>query len=290
MKFLEHILASLLATALALAIAGYIFSSTLGSAVFWQQAADQSRFYDNLSTALPGLMAANGDTPGDTKAALATVLTPSYLKSVIGGLIPGLVDHYAHAAPAPVINLSSLAPRLQTAGFPVSPDLAAQLASPQTVSAGASDGNIVDAVGQARRYGWIPAVVSLVLVALIAVVMRRRRWVTLLRAAIWTAVYTAATGGLLLLLPILVTSTMANSPAHLLAPAIVGYVGVIVQKIAQQFFIAAGVVALLGVVLAVVHGLDAIKARFARPAKTLPPVPPIPSNPAAFNNQPPAAS
>ncbi len=268
MKFLEHVLASLLTFALSTAILGFILGSTLGNAKFLETAATKADLYTQLAATIPDVAASGSETPADTKTALHSVLTATFLQQQTEMLLPQLVDHYGKGGPAPQIDLSDLVTRLQAAGYPMTPDMAASLGSPQTVTAGPADARLTNLASLAARYGWVAPAASLALILLIVAVMRERRWSTLIRAAAWAAVTLAVSGGLLLLVPSLATSGLGGSALKPLLPAVTSLLRAITDALARDLFIAAGVVAAIAVALGLIHGFGRIKAKFTRAPKT----------------------
>src|SRR4051812_276490 len=109
MKFLGHVLALLLATALSLTVSSWIFEQTLWSAPYIERQADQTKLYENLSTGLPAAFAAAGP---ETAQTTQPPLNPTVLKGQFDNLLPQFIDHLHKSGPAPTLDLAALAAAL----------------------------------------------------------------------------------------------------------------------------------------------------------------------------------
>jgi hypothetical protein len=269
-KFLGHILVSLLVAALSSAIFALVLGHTLGSATFLQSAAGKTQLYDQLATTLPATIAGTTATPDQTKSALSTVLNATYIRQQTEALLPQLEKYYTAGGPIPLIDLSDLQTRLTEAGYPVPPELSATLSTPQTITAGPADNQLTTLIRQSQNLQWIAPLVALVLIALIVVLMRERRWITLLQAAAWTTVTLALSAGLLWLIPSFIASSLGASTLKPLEPAIVSFVRSIGNAMARELLWAAAGLAVAALILGIVHGFTKIKSQFVQSSKSTP--------------------
>jgi len=88
MKFLGHLLALLLSTALCITVTLWTLGHTLGSATYLEHQADQSKLYDQLRTQIPDS-------------------NPVLVQDQVHTLLPQYVDYLLKGSPAPVADFGS---------------------------------------------------------------------------------------------------------------------------------------------------------------------------------------
>lgn len=88
MKFLGHLLALLLSTALCITVTLWTLGHTLGSATYLEHQADQSKLYDQLRTQIP-----DSD--------------PTLIRDQLHTILPQFIDHLLKGSPAPVADFGS---------------------------------------------------------------------------------------------------------------------------------------------------------------------------------------
>ena len=230
MKFLQHILASLVSLALSTVILLSVMSLTIGTATFWLDAARKSNLYQSLAQAVPGT-------------------TAPAIQAMIEPVVPPLIDHFANGGPAPVLNVAAVTPAGQPAPDPI------------TIT-GAHDAAVITAVSALRRAWWWAVGSAVGLIAVIIVVMKDRRWATLTRAGMWCMVSTLVSGLLCMLVPNLAGFLLGSPELAAVRPALQEYCRVIGLGIGTYLLMAAGGLLAAVVVLALTGQTLKLRAKF----------------------------
>ncbi len=88
MKFLGHLLALLLSTALCITVTLWTLGHTLGSATYLEHQAGQAKFYDQLHAQIPAV-------------------DPAAIQVQVHTILPQLIGHLLKGTPNPVVDLGS---------------------------------------------------------------------------------------------------------------------------------------------------------------------------------------
>jgi len=262
MKFIGHVLAFLLATVLALSVSSWVLDHTLWNAKYVESRAEQAGLYPSLATALPKAFAAADPEAG---ASGLTNLNPSLIKDQATTLLPAFIEHLHNAGPAPTLDLAALA---KAFGQP-----APEGATTQTITLGDADARITGLSQNLHTAGQYAPLGALALILLIAGVMRTRRFPTLARAAIETAVALGFAAGLFWLLPSFILQALNKPTLTPIRDAVSPFASALCHGIASQFGIAALVFVAAALALWFVHGATRLKAKFTREPKA-PKMPP----------------
>ena len=256
MKFVGHMLALLLATALSLGVSNFVLSQTIWSAPYLEKAADTTQLYDHLATGVPAAFAAA--SPGETGNKLP-ILDPALIKTQITNLLPQFIDHLHNGGPVPSVDLVALA----AATGQVPPQGAATV----PVSLGSADPQVVEFNHQLRPYGDFALLGALALALLIITVMRERRLPTLARAAFETAGAMAISAGLAWFVPSLLMQALSKPEMVPIRDAVAPFLTAVGQGIALWFGIAAAAMLALGIILVAIRSAGRLKARFTKSPK-----------------------
>jgi hypothetical protein len=262
MKFIGHVLAFMLASALSLAVSSLIFEQTLWNATYLQRQATDTKLYASLSEELPKAFAAAD--PELAKAGLPP-LDPVFIETQLGTLLPQLIDHVHRGGPAPTVDMAAL---YQALGLPVPDDAGVQI-----VDLGPADKNIIAISQNLRTAGQFSPLAIIVFALLIIVVMRHHRFPTLARAGLETAVAMGLIAGVLWLAPNFLVQSMSSPTLAPARDAIGPFLEAVCHGIAVWFGIAALVFIGLAVALWFTHHALALKARFKSKPKATTPTP-----------------
>ncbi|GEM_PF-2209775 len=88
MKFLGHLLALLLSTALSITVTLWTLGHTLGSATYLEHQADQVKLYDQIHAQVPAV-------------------DPALVQTQVNAILPQFIDHLLKGAPTPVADFGS---------------------------------------------------------------------------------------------------------------------------------------------------------------------------------------
>ncbi len=256
MKFLGHVLALLLATVLSLSISSWILEQTLWSAPYLERQADQTGLYDKLATGLPAAFAA---ADPETAQSAQPALDPNVLKGQLENLLPQFIDHLHRSGPAPTVDLAALA---AATGQPA-PDGPAV----QRLDLGSADPKLTEAGAKLRLAGQFAPLVAIIVIVLIILVMRERRFPTLIRGFFETMVALLISAGLIWIVPLLLANALGKPTLIPIRTAITPFIESVAHAIAIEFAAAAAIMLAAGIILWAVHGGARLKAKFTPKSK-----------------------
>ncbi len=247
MKLLHKLLSSVVILAITATVSAYILTSTLLNARYLESKAETSGVYDSVSQALPHSLV-RGETPEALVArqALADTISSTYVKTKLNPLIESLQAHYSADAPAPSLDLSDLSAEVNRQGFQVPPD--SPLDKPITIP---------EAKGAKTLFSWLnfikvaAPVIGLLLLTLLMLI--NKGWDRFKVGA--KICFGAAFSEMLVfilfkftpsLLDSFLKSTAKENP---LIPVLISFFKSVLAGVANNFGIAAVLLAVLGVVI-----------------------------------------
>jgi hypothetical protein len=232
-KLIERLLAHLLSLAIGLSIVLGVLANTLGTAEFWNNAADKSRLYAGLATAVPGGNAA-------------------YFRDMIQPIPHQLIAHYRTGGPIPTIKIA-----------PTSLDQAAAIAVPPVPILNAEADA---AISRVLHYGtivfWGALVTAVVLAVIIALTMRGRRLNIYIRAFGWCTVSTAMSAVALFFLPMLGGLFLGSPELAPVQTVLTNYLSEIGAQLGFPLAIIAGGLLAITVGLMVTRGYLKVHGKF----------------------------
>ncbi len=265
LKWLSHLLSSLLVASLCALIISTVLSQTLMSSHYLEGQLTKADAYNRLSVALSAQVVQQSDAAANPLVATAVskILTPDVLKQKINTAIDQLSLYYQGKGPAPSVDLSEFAPQVQAAGVPLPADN--QLFQPIKLVPDSGTNKTVAYPGKSFAGAHAAALLSTIMLTLLlaAVSWQRRRYGALPGVAITVGVFV---GALALILRSSVgaldhyikfsTSSNAFAPlAHDLAKNIT-------MDIGNRF----GIIALICLVVGIIAGVIAGRLRPRIPA------------------------
>ena len=144
------------------------------------------------------------------------------------------------------------------------------MAHPQPLTAGSADPSLTKAAQTTRVLDWAAPLGALVLLVLIFFMSGSARYIILATVGYMGAVLAAIYAGLVWLAPSFVTAIIGDSMAKPLAPGLTAYVKAVAGDMSMQLLIGAGLLLAAAIVLTVVHGIAAVKAKFTKPGQSVP--------------------
>jgi hypothetical protein len=269
-QWLARLCGAILTLALVASVASWEYNRTAFNADYLKQKAEQSHLADQLAAGLPEVLAASSGTPIQTQAALKQALTSQYIQQQLDLILPKLEQYYAEGGQLPQLDWSGLENQIAAAGLPVPPALASTLEQPRTVTAGKLDAPLTGAVHLSKQLQAIAPIVAAVMVGLVLLLARHRRWTTLAGATFVAALGNLVLAGVAYLPPRLISSALSSSVAKPLEPAITGFAEAVTRDQVNVFLWAAGIMAVIAIVFYLVHIALKARHRFAKPAPPKP--------------------
>ncbi|MEJ0072907.1 MAG: hypothetical protein WDN27_02350 [Candidatus Saccharibacteria bacterium] len=173
LKWLSHTLSVLLFVSLSGLISLFIVSHTLLNAHYIEGQLQADQAYSKLSVAISAELAKDaGTTDPQVTAALQNIVTPTVLQQKINSTLDQLQAFYLGNGPAPQIDVSDLVAQAQAAGVPVPAN--SNLSKPITLGPPNQNKGLGRSVDGVRLKSLL--ISGLLLVALLAVCWKRRRY------------------------------------------------------------------------------------------------------------------
>jgi hypothetical protein len=232
-----------------------------------ERQASETKLYSKLAAGLPEDIASTTSNPEQTRTLLSSALDANFLETQFGSVVPQLVNHYRTGAPAPTLDLTEFDRELKQAGVVVPPDVQKQLSTPQTLGSSQADKTFQQTAQATRILDWAAPLAALVLIVLIFFIAGHARFAVLSTVGYIGALLTGFAGILVLFIPGLVPTIIGDSFAKPLAGGLLDYAKAVAGDMANQLFVGAGILLVVGIILSVIHVLLRVKH------KVLPPKP-----------------
>jgi hypothetical protein len=263
MRWLNRLLAGVLALALTATALVWVTSHTLWSATYLEHSATSTHLSSELATALPEI-ATQYVPAGPARTALASIITPGYVAGELTHLIPDFIAANRTNAPAPMLNLTSLNEQLVALGVPVPTTLMTVLSTPQPLIPDNIAHPIKTAGQLTGQLAWLAPLVALGALILILFVAGRRRLLAISGALISAAGLTALAALALQLPPYVMNAALTSSAARPVAPALNHFASAIAKDQLHQLLVLALALLIAAVGLAVLHYVLALVTHMTR--------------------------
>lgn len=233
MKWLGRLLGGVLAVSLMATAVAWVSNATVWNTDYVLKTVADHGFYDKVAEALPPVLIGPTAT-GDQRYLLSQLISPGLVRHHLEGAIAGLGRYYREGGEAPRLDFSDVKQQFDALHLTPPPLVATLINAPVTLSNPA-----VDAVGQgaSRKTAqllWLGPTAAGVLVIIIAVISRRRRWSVLAAAAVGATALTAVASGVSLLIPGLATLSLSTSVWAQLAPSIKSMGEIMARDVSQR--------------------------------------------------------
>jgi len=182
LSLLSKLIAAILVSAITGAIFAVVFNNTVLNSHYLEGQLQTTNSYDALSVALTNDLSKQMGASGNPQvtAELQKILTPAVLKQNINTALNEFQEYAQGKGPAPVINLSSLASQLQTAGIPLTQNN--ELSQPITLGS-SNPSTTSTSQGLSRTFDHVrlgSIILSILLtIVLLVVSWERHRWAAL---------------------------------------------------------------------------------------------------------------
>jgi hypothetical protein len=253
MQWLSKLLGLLLAIAAALTVQAWVLNQTIWNSPYVLDQMHNAKLATQLSTVLPEVAVQVTGESEETRLAMKEVLTPNYIQSQLDALTPQMIAYLRGTGEQPVLDLRELEARITNAGLPIPPKLESTIQNPTNVSAGNFDSILKTASSKGNQVLWLGPLVCVVLIGIIFVIMRHRRWSTLAGSFALSAVFLGILGALAYSPPQLISSALDTSAAKLLTPIVKPLADHIAQDQARALWMAAIASLGIAIILAIVH-------------------------------------
>lgn len=232
MKWLSRLFAGLLAVSLMVTAVAWASNATVGNSDYVLKTASDHGFYKSIADALPPVLI-GPDATGDQRYLLSQLISPGLVRHHLEGAIAGLGRYYREGGEPPRLDFSDVKQQFDALHLTPPPLVATLIEAPVTLSNPAVDTVAQAAARKTAQLLWLGPVAAGVLIVIISIIARRRRWSVLAGAAVSGAVLTTIASGVSLLVPGIATMSLSTSIWAQLAPSVKDLGNVMAHDVSQ---------------------------------------------------------